>query len=382
MLNRSVGTFVSWGRAQFRVLRSGIARLRGTSLRTCVHASLPWLVHQPTLTVGVPLLWVVEQGAPALAGLPEAAVAIHQATLFGGIGLLVIQFVWSAAVAGGDEQGLVHATVATLERLTLLALALVSIRHFGFELAEAFTLAKHDPDTAMAVVAAAILLRVILAIAPSRRPQLAHETPRGVAVMTPPRARRLPADIHRTAIHEAGHLLLFSARDVLPDDLHVKVFEVLGPLDAFRGQVIHANDRPEVVTEQYLWWSMLLRLGGTEAERVVFGDRGDGAVQDNANWICDATAYLTNGFGTVFHAQPDGEDQREHNRAALNELKAQCAEVVHDFLSRNADLLAELGQLIAAELQLDRARIEPFLKRAIDTDALALGHQAGTTRRG
>lgn len=350
-------------------------------MRACARASLLWLVRHPVLSLGLLLGWALETGAPATETLPPAALAIHQATLFGGIGLLLIQFLWSAAVGASGGHRLGRSAVIALERLALIALALVSIRRFGLDLADAITVAKHDPDTAMAIVAAAVLLRVILAIAPNRPPVNGYEALRGVAVIAP-RAQRLPADIHRTALHEAGHLLLFAARDVLPDDLHVKVFDVLGPLDEFRGQVTHVNDRPAVLTEQYLWWSMLMRLGGTEAERVVLGDRGDGAVQDSSNWIWDATAFLANGFGTVFYAQPDGEDQREHNRAALNDLKAQCTEVVHDFLSRNEDLLAELGEVIARELRLDRERIEPFLRRAIGTETLALGHQGDITRRG
>lgn len=381
MLNRGDRSFVGWTRTHVQVLRFKVARLSEVSMRACARTSLLWLIRHPLLSIGPLLVWAVEKGAPATASLPPAALALHQASLLGGIGLLLIQFLWSAAAGEGGDHGLGRSAVVTLERLTLLAMALVSIRLFGLDLAEGFNVAKHDPDTAMAIVVAAILLRVILAIAPSRPLVHGYKALRGVAVTTS-RAQRLSADIRRTAIHEAGHLLLFAARDALPDDLHVKVFEVLGPLDEFRGQVTHVNDRPEVLTEQYLWWSMLMRLGGTEAERVVLGDRGDGAIQDSANWIWDATTFLANGFGTVFYALPDGEIQREHNRAALNDLKAQCTEVVHDFLSRNAELLAEFGQVIASQLQLDRERIEPFLQRAIGTEALALGHQEGIARWG
>jgi hypothetical protein len=380
MLKRGDRSFVGWVREQAQVLRFRAARLQEVSVRACARASLLWLARHPILSLGPLLVWALETGAPATETLPPAASMIHQATLFGGTCLLLIQFAWSAAVGGSDDD-LGRSAVLTLERLTLLALGLLSIRHFGPALSEAFIVAKHDPDTVMAIVVAAMLLRVILAIAPNRPAVNGYEASRGVAVITP-RTQRLPADIHRTAVHEAGHLLLFAARDVLPDDLHVKVLEVVGPHDEFRGLVTHVNDRPEVLTEQYLWWSMLMRLAGTEAERVVLGGRGDGAVQDSANWIWDATAFLTNGFGTVFYAQPKGEIQREHNRAALNDLKSECTEVVHDFLSRNAELLAELAQVIAIEFALDRARIEPFLRRAIGTETLALGQQGGITRRG
>lgn len=351
-------------------------------MRACASASLLWLVRHPVISLGLLLAWALESDAPATDALPPAALTIHQATLYGGIGMLLIQFFWSAAVGAMGGHGLLwRSAVIALERLALITLALVSIRRFGDELSDAVIVAKNHPDSAMAIVAAAVLLRVILAMAPNRPQVHGYEAPRGVAVITP-RTQRLPADIHRTALHEAGHLLLFAARDVLPDDLHVKVLDVLGPLDEFRGRVTHVNDRPAVLTEQYLWWSMLMRLGGTEAERVVLGDRGDGAVQDSESWIWDATAFLANGFGTVFYAQPDGADQVEHNRAALNELKAKCTGVVHDFLSRNVDLLTELGQVIASELVLDRAQIEPFLRRAIGTEALALGDQGSNPRRG
>lgn len=269
-----------------------------------------------------------------------------------------------------------------LERLVLLTFALVATRHFGVEITEAFNVAKHEPDTAMALIAAAILLRVILGMTPSRAPDVGYEALHGTTVLEHSRSRRSPADIHRTAVHEAGHLLMFAAREVLPDDLHVKVFEEVGPFDAFRGHVRHVDDRPEVLTEQYLWWSMLMRLGGTEAERVVLGDRGDGAVGDNATWLRDATAYLANGFGGAFYPQPFGDDQRETNRVALNELKARCTELVHEFLSCNADLLTELGQLITAELTLSTEQIGPFLNRALGVGALALKHGTEATRWG
>jgi hypothetical protein len=381
MLNRSDRSFVGWVRTRVQFLRFKVARFQGVSMRACARASLLWLVRHPVLSLGLLLVWALESGAPATEALPRAALTIHQATLYGGIWLLVIQFLWSAAVGASGGHGLWRSAVIALERSALIALALVSIRRFGDDLADAITVAMEHPDTAMAIVAAAVLLRVILAMAPDRPHVHGYEALRGVAVMTLG-TQRLPADIRRTALHEAGHLLLFAARDVLPDDLHVKVFDVLGPLDEFRGRVTHVSVRPVVLTEQYLWWSMLMRLGGTEAERVVLGDRGDGAVQDSSNWIWDATAFLANGFGTVFYAQPDGADQTEHNRAALNELKAKCTEVVHDFLSRNVDLLTELRQVIASELALDRARIEPFLRRAIGTEALALGHQGSNPRRG
>jgi len=92
-------------------------------MRACARASLLWLVRHPVLSLGLLLVWACESGAPATDALPPAALTIHRATLYGGIGLLVI------------------------------ALAIVSIRRFGDDLADAITVAMDRPDTAMAIVA-------------------------------------------------------------------------------------------------------------------------------------------------------------------------------------------------------------------------------------
>jgi len=364
----------SWIGPRAKMLRRWGALIRGNGMSRGFCAILQWLARHPAVGLGLPLAWAVEQSAPALSNVPQAAVTLHQAILIGGVGSLVAQLPWRGAVGAHEDHG--PASLAglalALERLVLICLALASIRQFGTELAVLFAFAKTNSDLVIALVAVAAFLRIIGAPVPSRSGAVGSEAPRGTAVLSSTRPPRSPQDIYRTAVHEAGHLLLYAVCDDLPDDLRVTVLAEIGASDDYVGQVTHSDDRPEVVTEGYLWWSMLRHLGGMEAELVVLGDRGDGAGGDNSNWIATATWFLSNGFRQVFYAQSSEEGQREHNRAVLNELKVKCTEIVRGYLSLNAELLVELARVIADEMNLTRDRIEPFLRRAVCTECLAL----------
>jgi hypothetical protein len=211
-----------------------------------------------------------------------------------------------------------------------------------------------------------IVVRFAFAFAPARSVEAARNVePAGYAVMAHHLGERLAQDIHRTAVHEAGHLLLYGCRGELPAELAVKVLAKIGCRDLDCGQVTHGDKAPDVQTEGNLYWYMLMLLAGSEAEYIATGERADGARDDNSAWLDVATAYLSSGFGEVFYKEPDSDIQLNHNRAVLNDLKARCVREVRELLTANRNLLDELAAAIADQKTMNRDQLAPYLTRVV-----------------
>jgi len=187
----------------------------------------------------------------------------------------------------------------------------------------------------------------------------------GYAVARPRPKPRKPEDIQRTAIHEAGHVLLFAMRGELPEAFTVSVHAEISGHDLYRGRVEYAQPAPDVLTEGYLRWSMLMHLAGAEAEFIALGERADGAQTDNEKWLGAATAYLSSGFGEVFYAAPADDAQIEHNRVVLNALKSECTQEVRTFFTANRQVLDELSAVIAKDKVLNREQLVPYVARVV-----------------
>lgn len=258
---------------------------------------------------------------------------------------------------------------SALERLALLALALVAVRAFGPDLVGGLGYIKAHPASTLAFLTAAALLRMVVVLVPAftiTRTRGSAAVEYGVVVAGHAEwGRRTSCDIKRTAVHEAGHLLYYAGADTMPADLTVSVRTVLDAHDQYRGQVSHSGPPPAVMTQRYLYWSMLMHLAGTEAEFVALSSRGDGAQTDHARWLAYAHTYLASGFGEVFYEHPGNDAQVAHNRAVLNDLKARCLQDVHAFLEANRTVLDELADRIAERKHLGRTEIEPFLARVV-----------------
>ncbi|KAF7963798.1 hypothetical protein AWV80_05805 [Cupriavidus sp. UYMU48A] len=228
---------------------------------------------------------------------------------------------------------------------------------------------KGNPDAALAVVAGIIVVRLMFALAPDRLLMVARGAdgrPGYAQAVARPKRARAAKDIYRTAAHEAGHLLLFADLLELPTQLTVNVMEELGHQDEYRGFVRHSDEFvPEVLTESYMRWLMLMNLAGSEGEFAMLGDRADGAVGDNQIWLKVATFYLSAGFGEVFYVDPVGDAQQAHNRAVLNALKAlHLAELTARFATNQA-VLGELAAAIAERKAMTREEIAPYLLRVV-----------------
>ena len=270
-------------------LLCALDRVRPMSARALGTGFLRFVAEYPALVFGLIAIPLWAGSAPSVGTLPETAQTIYNAAMILGLMWIVASAISLAFIA----QATVHGAISLVERFILLTLVLFMVRAFGPELAHAVRIVKENPDISLAVAAAFILLRVAFALSPSRNYVVARGSMEiaGHAVARP--RPRKPEDVLRTAIHEAGHVLMFAGRGELPEAFKVSVRAEISGNDLYRGQVEYAQPSPDVLTEGYLRWSMLMHLAGAEAEFVALGERADGAQTDNAKWLTAATAYLS-----------------------------------------------------------------------------------------
>lgn len=330
------------------------------------------LASYPALVFGVMAILVWEPSAPDVDTLPSFAAGVwHAVVMIGTIWMLVVavQLVLVGIINDNDPW---QSILSVVERFVMLGLVLLAVRVFGNDLADLAVGVKENPDAALAMLTACVLLGAAFSFAPGRR-MVAARGNSGYAVaagVMGARKERAPADIQRTAVHEAGHLLLYACLLEVPADLSVIVHTEVGAADKYRGFVNHAGEEPTVTTERFAHWAMLRHLAGAEAEFIVFGERADGACGDNSNWMSAATMYLSSGFGEAFFAKPDGEAQIMHNRAVLNSLKARCVAEVDAFVATNKALLEELAAAIVEHKSMTREQLLPYLARVADVETM------------
>lgn len=349
-----------------RALEEIRAAVREATVKGLMRGAARFVCTYPTLVVAVVLVMLLQHYAPAVETLPEGTRSVYSAANIVGIMGIVLGALWSIT---GAMQNAVALAVTFIERVVLLSLGLVLVRVFWAELAASLVWVKSNPDTALAVVAGIIVVRAMFALSPDRSFVVARgaEGQLGYAqAVARPKQVRAAKDIYRTAAHEAGHLLLYADLPALPAELTVNVMGKLGHQDEYRGYVRHSGEFvPEVLTESYLRWLMLMNLAGSEGEFAILGDRADGAVVDNQMWLKAATFYLSAGFGEVFYAEPVGHAQLAHNRVVLNTLKAQHVGELATRFATNKPLLVELAGAIAAKKAMTRDEIAPYLARVV-----------------
>jgi hypothetical protein len=345
------------------ILLRALDRVPAVSAKALGAGLLRFVAEYPALVFGLIAIPLWAGSAPPVETLPKVAQAVYNATLILGLLWIVASAISLAFLAPATVSG----AVSLVERFILLSLVLFVVRSFGPELADGVRIAKENPDASLAVVAAFVLLRVAFALSPSRSYAVSRGSMEvaGYAVARPRPMPRKPEDIQRTAIHEAGHVLMFVTRGELPEAFTVSVRAEISGYDLYRGQVEHAQPAPDVLTEGYLRWSMQMLVAGAEAEYVALGERADGAQTDNAKWLTAATAYLSSGFGEVFYTEPAGDAQIEHNRLVLNALKSECTQEVRMFLTANRQVLDELSAVIAKDKFLNRDQLAPYVARVV-----------------
>lgn len=300
---------------------------------------------------------------------PESLVAMFMfktVSVLGAVGLLLLLPI--SGMIAGPFGNLSHLPRVVGACAALVTGALLAVRLYAhpIDLGMAFIQSHVEIDIAVAAGFAIILfifnfgrtLFILNYEAPSALP-VAHQS-----VQQSRRAH----DVWRTAVHEAGHTMMFAALSSIPQDLSVSVEDKIPPTGGRLGEVRYSTGVPN--TPASLRWQMIKYVAGSRAEWVVFGDCEAGAQSDYRAWMAAATVFLGSGFGESFYIEPQGDAQIAHNRAVLNDLKAHCESDADAFLTTNRDLLLELAQTIASNKNLHREQLEPYLLRAKKADAL------------
>lgn len=362
-----------------RPILLALQKIRATSLSDVMWGAVSLLRAYPLLFVLLGMVVTLSQVAPEVGTIPESAQTVYSVVSKFGTSWLLLGLTYQGLRVIFTQADSVSCIPRFLERLLLLAVGLFLVRMLGSELNQLLAWVKHNPDTTLAVVAGVLIVFLIYGFATST--SISQHRDHGET--TPGRlsgARVLPRtlnDIHRTAVHEAGHLIMFADLPELPRELKVTVLAEISAKDTYRGQVMTSEDLwPAVHTEGFLRWVMLMRLAGAEAEFVCLGERADGANGDNTHWLHTATSYLTSGFGEVFYSEPVGEAQIAHNRSVLNDLKAGHVAELGRRLAVNKAVLDELAAAIGEKRTMSRKEIKPYLSRVIKPELATMSSPA------
>jgi|TARA_A100001391_G_scaffold201728_1_gene189463 hypothetical protein len=306
--------------------------------------------------VSIILVVAVAPYVPSLLSLSDDAVHVLVMVIVGGGALVCIYGARQRIVEDRPWLGTIQNTISAAFVLLVVVL-LTAIFHEYVDYSHEFLL--DNPMIAISFVLSVIVLKVF------RRVALSSTTSDGagepyVAAYDMPRIRKTD-DIHRTAIHEAGHLLMFGCAEVIKSTLSVKVYTQLTSSDHFRGFVSDECGSPHEPTERYIRWNMMMLVAGVIAERVVFSDVGNGGTLDYRRWTYLASHLLNCGLGEAYFEKPETYAEHEHNRRALNALKERCEGDVTIILRKNQELLVRLADRIVHDGQLDHSTILGYL---------------------
>lgn len=179
------------------------------------------------------------------------------------------------------------------------------------------------------------------------------------------------ADTKSTAIHEAGHVLVYAALVDLPTDLHVVVTVLgaeagLGRAGYVQGTLQTGRDTD---TEAWLSWWMHVKLAGRCAEAMC-GDPAMGCQADEAEWLELAKLYLSNGARGVFYAEPLNAFEAEINHRMLTALREEQLVRLQVFLARNREVLDRVAQALEWGGRLDREALLSLLSTVVVSDDL------------
>lgn len=223
----------------------------------------------------------------------------------------------------------------SLERCLWLyvGLRLICALHAPLEDAQAWI--KNNPEPVIATAFGLLTLMFLDCVW-----RFSHRSPYAEVIERVPTDRKSQ---DRTAIHEAGHALLYAALDPLPPNFKVCVAQTMGADDTIAGFVARDRKKDSNNTANYLEWRMLMALAGVEAEYVVFGDPGEAGAGDYEDWQKAAKTWLKKGHGESYYLDPKSNAEAASNRDVLTRLKFAQTATVRAFLREHEQLLQSMA---------------------------------------
>lgn len=175
-------------------------------------------------------------------------------------------------------------------------------------------------------------------------------------------------DINTAAIHEAGHALIYSAAEGIPDSFKV-VLNDKNRSDATLGQVTCPRSGHFLNTGTELDFEMLLKLGGLAAELAVFGEHADGGRSDIDSYQNLARHYLKAGYSELpYYNEPESQLEVDVNCQSINVLKEEYLTKLVAFMEANKLLLVELSEVLKDKEMLQIEDLLPFFEKSVIPD--------------
>ncbi|HGO6074577.1 TPA: hypothetical protein ACK3Q6_004428 [Burkholderia cepacia] len=306
-------------------------------------------------------LW---RDAPAVSVLPASAAIVYHSAEQVGAALFSLWAAWSAvAVFAGSyfTGGYMRYVRMLIERGVAYAAALVAIRYFSPAVVDLVRELQTQPVATLSAALGVLVILAVFFVVPKRANVNVAEAVKRFGQLV------RPHDMRRTAVHEAGHALLYALLPKLPGSVKVKVRRFILPEHEEAGYVKGVVPWGVAASRSYLRWIMLVNLGGLIAQEVVYGDRFAGAGEDCAKWIGYATAYLTGGFGDPIFPAPKTHEEVEHNRLAFAALKVAHEGALREFFTVNRAVIDDLAERLTRDSEIDSATLSEYLSRVTFT---------------
>jgi len=162
---------------------------------------------------------------------------------------------------------------------------------------------------------------------------------------------------NHTAVHEAGHILMFAA--VAPVPRSLKASLVANQTHA--GRVSARRDDGIAIPLETLRWDMHFYLAGMEAEHALGFPVTAADSSDLMRWNENAHAYLSQQLEGTFYPHPQTELEQRHSATLLNELRANQRALLRRVFRDNAASLMTLATDLEVNNTMDYGAITAHL---------------------
>jgi hypothetical protein len=288
-------------------------------------------------------VWPLNQSLPVDA--VERAFVLASVIGFASIAAWKVLWSWVSGRVG-------EPSTLPLACLSVISDVLVAVACCGaaFKVAPmlAAAIRTQSPQTLVAALCGAgLVLAMAMIMATGRRDHSLLPSPGTVAAGVVAAPRVLSGDDRwRNCVHEAGHALICAGMHTLPSGFYVIAKRAVFPSEQFAGHVNLGHDGITLKSARMAEFMMTLMLAGKAAEEAVFGEAGIGATSDHEVWVKYARIFLGNFIGGVYFPNPTDEHEVAYNAKRMAALYESQMEMLSRFFASNADLLANLAEML------------------------------------
>lgn len=240
----------------------------------------------------------------------------------------------------------------------------VALCWFGWR--HALALAARDPQAFSAFILLAVVVVVAFAhplslfarflVMRATANHYAFETPYHQILAVRPRR----GGFRQTAVHEAGHAVMYGLGARLPED--ASAFIDTDTISPSVGQVSFPGGRNGDFAFDLLEWKLFTCLAGLVAEKIDTGTHGFGAGGDMRVWQELAIPYLLLRTDITFFEEPKTDLEMESNKRELAALKKQMLVAVTRFLRANWTVVERIAASLEEVEYLDYKQLADLLK--------------------